>query len=317
MRVAFINPYIFFVNFLVKNNSLRLLATLPREQGLDASSASVIETVRLAQTLAAIRGRQLPDLVEINEAIRSVLCFGDAAPMAVIYQQLIVHETLGAVPDEAPNVPLQQDVQREQKRLRMPLDATLQPLELDLRKPTDLQRSQLLYRLDLLGVPWGKLVSTRSKGTFRETWQLAWQPEFVVRLIERAAWGNTVLDAAVGYAKARATGQIDNAPPSLPALSALLRQTLLAELPEALALILQRLQDEAAVANDLAIAPDDKKMGIDLVDDHEGLARVIAVEHLLAQSRHLRRCASADEAAAQGRQERGAQAFWRRCLGCG
>lgn len=235
---------------------LARVAHLLRQQGLDASSASVIETVRLAQTLAAIRGRQLPDLIEINEAIRSVLCFGDAAPMAVIHQQLIVHETLGAVPDEAPNVPLQQDVQREQKRLRMSLDTTLQPLELDLRKPTDLQRSQLLYRLDLLGVPWGKLVSTRSKGTFREIWQLAWQPEFVVRLIERAAWGNTVRDAAVGYAKARATGQIDNAPPSLPALSALLRQTLLAELPEALALILQRLQDEAAVANDLALLMD-------------------------------------------------------------
>lgn len=230
---------------------LARVAHLLREQGLDASSASVIETVRLAQTLAAIRGRGLPDLAEINEAIRAVLCFGDATPMAVIHQQLIVHETLGAVPDHAPSVPLQQDVQREQKRLRMPLDATMKPLELDLRKPTDLQRSQLLYRLDLLGVPWGKLTSTRSRGTFREVWQLTWQPEYAVRLIERAGWGNTVLDAAIGYAKAQALGKIDGHAVTLPTLSRLLRQTLLADLPDALSLIMQRLQDEAALSPDL------------------------------------------------------------------
>jgi hypothetical protein len=50
------------------------VAALLREEDLDASPASVIEAVRLAETLAALRGRSLPDLTEVNEAVQTVLC---------------------------------------------------------------------------------------------------------------------------------------------------------------------------------------------------------------------------------------------------
>ncbi|HEV3120401.1 MAG TPA: DUF5682 family protein, partial [Isosphaeraceae bacterium] len=56
------------------------VARLLREEGLDASSASIIEAVRLAEALAALRGRPLPGLLELNEATRTVLCFGDELP---------------------------------------------------------------------------------------------------------------------------------------------------------------------------------------------------------------------------------------------
>jgi hypothetical protein len=42
-----------------------------RAKDLDASSASVIETVRLAESLSALRDRPLPGLPEINEAVES------------------------------------------------------------------------------------------------------------------------------------------------------------------------------------------------------------------------------------------------------
>jgi hypothetical protein len=228
------------------------VAHLLRAEDLDASPASVIEAVRLAESLAAIRACPLPGLPELNESCTTVFCFGNDAPLRLIHRKLIVGETLGRVPDETPAVPLQADLQREQKRLRMAVEAGQAQLDLDLRKPTDLDRSRLLHRLDLLGVPWGKPADRRgfgggAKGTFHELWQLQWQPEFEVALIEAAVWGNTVADAAGAFARDR-TDKV----PDLPGLTALLDKIVLADLPGAVEHLMHRLQSEAAIASDVS-----------------------------------------------------------------
>ncbi|MDX2232644.1 MAG: DUF5682 family protein [Leptolyngbyaceae cyanobacterium bins.349] len=223
------------------------VARLLRQQDLDASSASVIEAVRLAETLAALRDRPLPGLPELNEAIQTVLCFGDPLPMQLIHQRLIVGERLGRVPAATPMMPLQQDLQRQQKRLRLKPEASATLLPLDLRKPLDLERSQLLHRLNLLQIDWGKPQATGNvKGTFRESWQLQWQPEFAIRLIEAGVWGNTLDTAATTWVRDRAQHA------NLPALTQLIDQTLLANLPDAIAHLITRLEAEAAIASDLA-----------------------------------------------------------------
>lgn len=223
------------------------VARLLRDEDLDASSASVIEAVRLAETLAAMRGKHRPSLLELNEATQTVLCFGNDVPLRLIHEKLIVGEVLGQVPDDAPAVPLQQDLQREQKRLRFPAEATQKTIDLDLRKENDLARSQLLHRLLLLGIAWGEPQRAGGKGTFHELWRVQWQPEFSVALIEAGVWGNTVLEAATSFAKHKA----DKAE-NLAALTGLVEHTLLADLPEAVAHLMVRIQSEAAVANDLA-----------------------------------------------------------------
>lgn len=227
---------------------LTSVARLLRGEDLDASSASVIEAVRLAESLAALRGRPLPGLPELNEATQTVLCFGDALPLQLISEKLIVSERLGTVPASTPMVPLAQDLTREQKRLRLPPEAAQRVLDLDLRKPNDLDRSRLLHRLNLLGLAWGKAErgSSRQQGTFHEHWRLQWQPEFAVALIEAGLWGNTIATAA----SARVRHDTDHAP-DLPALTALLDATLLADLPEAAAHLMTRLQAVAAVASDV------------------------------------------------------------------
>ena len=222
------------------------VAHLLREQDLDASPASVIEGVRLAETLAALRGRPLPGLPELNEATQSVFCFGSDLPMRLILEKLIVSETLGTVPDETPSVPLQQDLAREQKRLRLPPEATQKELDFDLRKPNDRDKSGLLHRLNLLGVPWGEAGrGSGGKGTFHELWRVQWQPEFSVKIIEAAIWGTTVETAASASAKDKA----DKAA-HLPALTTLLDAVLLADLPEAVRHVMARLEAEAALASD-------------------------------------------------------------------
>jgi hypothetical protein len=223
------------------------VARLLREQDLDASAAHVIEAVRLAEALAALRDRPLPGLPELNEASRAVFCFGSDLPMRLIHEKLIVGETLGQVPDETPLAPLQQDLTREQKRLRMPAEASWRDYDLDLRKPNDLQRSHLLHRLALLGVPWGALQRSGGKGTFHELWRVQWQPELTVALIEAGIWGNTIADAATAFAR----GAADRAT-ELPPLTKLVDQALLADLPEAIEHLMRRLQDEAALASDIA-----------------------------------------------------------------
>jgi hypothetical protein len=224
------------------------VARLLREQDLNASTAHVIEGVRLAETLAALRERPLPGLPELNEATLSVLLFGNPLPMQLIFDKLIVSETLGEVPADTPMVPLQQDLIKEQKRLRLPPEATARTLDLDLRKETDLARSQLLHRLNMLAIPWGKTerMSGHKKGTFHEVWLLQWQPELAVALIEAGAWGNTIHDAATASAR-HAAEQAEG----LPVLTALVEQAILADLPDAITMIMQRVQDEAAVSSDV------------------------------------------------------------------
>jgi hypothetical protein len=222
------------------------VARLLRDEDLDASSASVIEAVRLAEALAALRDRPLPGLPELNEAALSVFCFGGAAPLRLIEEKLIVGERLGRVPAAAPAVPLQQDLAALQKRLRLPPEAAHRDYDLDLRKPTDLERSRLLRRLGLLGIPWGRLEHTDGTGTFREVWRLQWQPEFAVAVVQAGVWGNTVLDAAEAFVRRQA----DRAP-TLPDLLSLASGALLADLPGAVGAVMARVESTAAVTSDL------------------------------------------------------------------
>lgn len=222
------------------------VAHLLRGQDLDASSASVIEAVRLGHSLAALRDRPVPGLSEFNDAVRAVFCFGDDTPMQLIAEKLIVGEQLGQVPDATPSLPLQQDLQREQKRLRLPPEATHEVRDLDLRKPNDLDRSRLLHRLRLLNIPWGAMERATGKGTFREPWRLQWHPEFAVAVIEANVWGNTVASAAT----ARARFEADRLQ-ELPALTALVEDALLADLPEAIDHLMTRLEQVAALSNDI------------------------------------------------------------------
>ena len=60
------------------------------------SSAHVIEAVRLAETLAALRGRPLAGLAEVTEATKAVMCDGDDFAAAFVTRDLVVGELLGS-----------------------------------------------------------------------------------------------------------------------------------------------------------------------------------------------------------------------------
>jgi hypothetical protein len=223
------------------------VAGLMRDEDRFVSSAHVIEAVRLAGTLAAMRGRPLAGLGETTDAIRAVMCDGSDVPLALVQDRLIVGEALGEVPDTAPAVPLQRDLTRQQRALRLKPEPQERELELDLRKDNDAARSRLLHRLRVLAVGWGEPATGRSStGTFRESWRLRWEPELYVQVAEAGTWGTTVLSAATAKAGSQAASST-----ALAEVTALAEQCLLAELPDALPVVMRALADRAALDSDV------------------------------------------------------------------
>ncbi|MFV0458363.1 MAG: DUF5682 family protein [Actinomycetales bacterium] len=226
---------------------LTQVAGVLRRRDLPVSSAHVIEAVRLAETLAVLRGRPSAGLAEVNDATRAVICEGDDAGLEIVVRDLVVGERLGQVPEDSPTVPLEADLTATCRRLRIRRAPGPTEKDLDLRKTTDLERSALLHRLDLLDIAWGTVTSTEasSTGTFRESWRLDWQPEFAVAVIEASLWGTTVAAAAVARTCDRALAA------DLPGLTDLLERALLADLAEALPDLLGALEVRSARDHDL------------------------------------------------------------------
>ncbi|WP_241002739.1 DUF5682 family protein [Streptomyces sp. CB01881] len=224
-------------------------AELLRAEDHPVSSAHVIEAVRLARTLAVVRGRPLAGLAETLDAVRAVMCDGSDVALALVQDRLVIGDALGEVPDGAPAVPLQRDLARLQRSLRLKPGPEPRELDLDLREETGAARSRLLHRLRLLGIDWGVpgRSAVSSTGTFRESWRLCWQPEFAVRVAEAAQWGTTVEDAAAGKAVATARAATE-----LAELTGLVETCLLAGLGGALPAVMRVLADRAALDTDVA-----------------------------------------------------------------
>jgi Family of unknown function (DUF5682) len=229
---------------------LTLAARLFRENGREVATAQVIEAERLAISLAALRNLSAPALSELQEAIVAAFCMGDTTPLSLIHEQLVVGNLVGIVPAGLPQVPLQTDFEQEVKRLKIKLtDAPLE-LVLDLRNTKnaiDLERSLLFHRLLLLHVEWAQKVdSGRTKGSFKETWLIHWQPEVMVTLIERGAWGNTIAEAATAWTLDRIERSA-----TLPELTNWIDGVLAAALPDVLYALIEHLRSATALCTDV------------------------------------------------------------------
>lgn len=175
---------------------LSKVAYLLRERGIDIATSHVIEAVTLSHSLARLRGKYYVSLQELNDAVLSVMCMGDAIQLELIKKELIVGNKLGQVPEDIPKVPLQEDFEQQIKSLRLKLTAEQKQHDLDLRKELDLQRSIFFFRLEILKIKWARRTHSRTKGTFKESWMAEWSPDMMIDLIDRAFLGNTVQIAA-------------------------------------------------------------------------------------------------------------------------
>lgn len=238
-------------------------AHLLRIEDLDASSAHVIEAVRLATTLATMRDLHLPGMDEMIESCISIFGGGYTEAIKIIEKELVIGNKMGDVPKELKNNPFQLDLEKEQKRLKMKVVEIKAELALDLRKPLDREKSFLLYRLQILNIGWGKLISGSKAGdrlTSKEIWTLQWKPELAINVVEAGMWGNTVLDAVTNFSINKANESNDMAE-----LIKLLNQCLYAAINPAVAPIIKKIQEIAAVSKDV----------LALIDALPGLVQVL------------------------------------------
>ena len=222
------------------------VARMLRDEGQITSTASVIEAARLASSLAALRQRTVPGLPEMQDASLAVMCHGDEAPVRLVQDRLVLGTEVGEIDADLPQIPLQADLARQQKKLRLKPEALEQEIALDLRSETGLAKSTLLNRLRLIDIPWGEQLDPGgSRGTFRERWRLVWEPEYSVRLVEALVWGTTVETAAGGTALERcdSTDRIGE-------LAEIVQSCLMADLPGAAEKCIGRLQALAAQSSE-------------------------------------------------------------------
>lgn len=218
-----------------------------RGHDLPVSSAQVIEAVRLAETLASLRERPLAGLAEVTEATGAVLADGDSTAIDFITRELVVGVALGSVSDAVPMVPLEADLVKTCRMLRLRREVRLRWHDLDLRKPGDQQRSRLFHRLQLLDLEWIRPARSAvdSRGTFRESWQSRWQPEYSHALVEAAVWGTIVGSAAAARIDHLVGGG------TLAELTRAVERCLLADLPGARDRLLRALSSRAALDVDV------------------------------------------------------------------
>ena len=249
-----------------RNAASRFLARaarLLREDQMQAAAANVVDSVRFAETLAALRERSAPGLDELRESAITVLCRGEETLYSTIQRRLETGFDLGVVPSGAMTPPLAKDIEAESKRLRLKREEKERNVDLDLRENSGRAKSRFFRRLAFIDVPWAepREDERNSRGTFRETWTLAWRPEFEVAIVDASRYGSTLEEAASNMAIARQAKMT-----TITEIVGLVELALPAELDDlAMMRIYRRLRDDVALSNDV----------LDAVSAIPGLARTL------------------------------------------
>ncbi|PHI21335.1 hypothetical protein CEQ90_02750 [Lewinellaceae bacterium SD302] len=236
-------------------------AQLLRKEGFAASPALAADAVNLARSLAGMRNQAFAGTDELDDALLSTLAAGHRERLNLIRERLTIGLKVGKVPPGNFTVPLLADLQKELKSTRLTkhweaagehyLKATKTKPRggIDLRQDNDLRKSHLLHRLDLLGIPWGKMqpINANAISSFQEIWLLEWQPEFSLLITERSSYGNTLPLAAGKYSlqKASDSHRVD-------VVAELILASLRADLPEIVPALVRKLRDLATKSADTA-----------------------------------------------------------------
>jgi len=188
------------------------LAKYQREKGNPVSSASVIESVRLAMSLAQLRGGTIASLRDLRDA--AMTCIGEGSVSNIILgtADTEIGTKIGALPDGVSRTSIQEDFYRQLKDLKLEKyrDITAQDLMLDLRENRrvsseksafmDLHRSFFLHRMRVINVSFAQQQSvSQDNATWLEHWVIRWTPEAEIELVESALKGDTI-DGAASFA---------------------------------------------------------------------------------------------------------------------
>ncbi|NBU36038.1 MAG: hypothetical protein EBS35_05625 [Bacteroidetes bacterium] len=177
------------------------MAKLFRKEGIDISPAHLQAILSLSVHLSFLKDKPDAGLDELLIAIEAVLHLPKEVLLSKIQSKWIIGEKVGQVPVDIPQTPLQTDLLQQIKSARLKNEfQSTQSIrkQLDLRVNANRMASLLLHQLNILEIPWGiqEAVSDQVKGSFHENWRLKWKPVYMIELIDKGAWGNTIAEAA-------------------------------------------------------------------------------------------------------------------------
>ncbi|MCJ8014252.1 DUF5682 family protein [Paenibacillus sp. KQZ6P-2] len=180
-----------------------------RKAGTHRSTAEVIEAVRLAESLAALHDGQAPTLRDLRDAAKTLLGRGELSVIAESLARTEVGTAIGSLAEGVSQTPIQDDMNRQLKRLKLEKykTAVASDLVLDLRENRrvsseeaaylDLNRSFLFHRLKLLGIHFAQdKASSEERAIWAEQWIVQWSPEVEIEVVESTLLGETVETAA-------------------------------------------------------------------------------------------------------------------------
>lgn len=241
---------------------LTRLAAAHRKAGNLVSSAEVIEAVRLADTLASLRGSRYPTLSDLRDASVTTMGHGNFSELALAAADTEIGKKIGFLPEGVSRTSVQEDFYRQLKELRLEKyrTAELQELDLDLREKlnvkseqaalADLRRSFFLHRLRVLGIHFAALLPSRQENAnWGEYWSLRWTPEAEIEVVESSLLGDTIEGAAAYALKERAEGST-----TIAQAAAIFEDAFLCGMPAAAAhalSVLQGLSVDAAALTDV------------------------------------------------------------------
>ncbi|KQO17912.1 DUF5682 family protein [Paenibacillus sp. Leaf72] len=190
---------------------LASVARLVRSGGTHRSTAEVIEAVRMAESLAAMHDGSAPTLRDLHDAAQTLLGHGELSAVAEALARVDVGTAIGRLAEGVSQTPIQDDLNRQLKRLKLEKYKTTvaSTLTLDLRENRrvasveaaflDLNRSILCHRLLLLGISFVKSQPSGQEGaTWAENWLIQWSPEAEIQVVEATLLGETI-EVACAY----------------------------------------------------------------------------------------------------------------------
>lgn len=239
---------------------LSLVARQLRAGGTHRSTAEVIDAVRLAETLSALKRGLAPTLADLRDAAVTILGQGELVTVREALAHVDVGTAIGELPKGVSQTSIQLDFERELARLKLEKykSTVQQELSLDLRenrraKSTeaaflDLARSSFLHRLRVLEIPLARPAATRQQSaTWAEAWLLQWSPECEIALVEAVLLGETVELATAYTFKSRL-----DACASIADAASLIKDACQCGLVQSMELARRRLQELAATSSEFA-----------------------------------------------------------------
>jgi hypothetical protein len=231
-----------------------------RDDGTHRSTAEVIEGVRLARTLAAMKEGFAPTLGDLHDAAVTLVGGGEYSTVATALARVDVGTAIGELPKGVSRTSIQEDFDRQMNRLKLEKykKTVAEELTLDLRENRhvktaeaaflDLNRSSFLHRLRILEIGFAKpLPRGNQQTTWAEAWKLQWSPEHEIALVESVLLGETV-ELATAYK----FKQLLDASAGIAVAADVVRDACQCGLAASMDQARKRLQELAAVSSDLA-----------------------------------------------------------------